>query len=75
MGHVLAAGLDLIGTGNNPLNRPELRQRVEKLATLARGSMVNEREGLHVKAIQLLADGLALLFAVCFFFLSFPSLS
>ena len=55
MGKVLAAGLELIGTGNSVKLDKELEKGVDLLKSTKDG--ISKREKLHVEAIELFASG------------------
>ena len=58
MGHVVANALQLIGLSKTPRIDSELRRSLDRLADLAaRSPQLTNREQLHVKAVQQLADG------------------
>jgi len=58
MGHVVSNAMRLIGLSRTPRIDAELRKRVEQLTDLtAKSAQLTDRERLHVKAVQQLADG------------------
>ena len=57
MGHVLSCGLDLISSGMGIHVDQDLKQRMEKLESLAAKSNISSREKLHVKAVKQWAEG------------------
>ena len=58
MGHVVSNAMRLIGLSRTPRIDAELRKSVEHLTDLtAKSPQLTDRERLHVKAVQQLADG------------------
>lgn len=72
MGYVLTNSLHLYGGGASVHNNPDLKESVRKMSMLCdRQVNLSVREKKHVKAVQLLADGLVFLPYVFFFLLLF----
>ncbi len=61
MGHVLANGLDLMGTGRSPRIDPYFQGNLSKMMEVSQRSGVSDWEKQHAKAIDLLGKGLVLL--------------
>lgn len=62
MGYVLTNSLHLYGGGASVHNNPDLKESVRKMSMLCdRQVNLSVREKKHVKAVQLLADGLVFL--------------
>ncbi|XP_031794403.1 tetratricopeptide repeat protein 38 [Sarcophilus harrisii] len=57
MGHVIANGLALIGTGTSVALDPGLRLSMETMVELSRKQLLTEREKLHVMAVEMFAKG------------------
>ncbi|XP_029455900.1 tetratricopeptide repeat protein 38 [Rhinatrema bivittatum] len=57
MGHVMANGLELIGTGSSVLLDQKLDSAVKKMMELSKMQPLTEREQLHVSAVDLFAKG------------------
>jgi len=58
MGHVVVNAMRMIGLSRTPRIDTELRLSLDHLTDLtAKSPQLTERERLHVKAIQQLADG------------------
>ncbi|XP_010136741.1 PREDICTED: tetratricopeptide repeat protein 38, partial [Buceros rhinoceros silvestris] len=57
MGHVLANGLELIGTGSSVRLSKELDSAMRTMLTLSKSQQLTERERLHVSALELFASG------------------
>nr|XP_033809119.1 tetratricopeptide repeat protein 38 [Geotrypetes seraphini] len=57
MGHVMANGLELIGTGRSIFLDKELDRAVKNMVKLAKTQLLTEREQLHVSAVDLFAKG------------------
>lgn len=57
MGHVLANGLELIGTGSSVRLSKELDSAMRMMLTLSKSQQLTERERLHVSALELFASG------------------
>ncbi|XP_006032455.1 tetratricopeptide repeat protein 38-like isoform X1 [Alligator sinensis] len=57
MGHVIANGLDLVGTGTSVRLDKELDSAVKKMVALSKSQSLTEREKLHVSAVDLFAHG------------------
>ncbi|KAM8974502.1 tetratricopeptide repeat protein 38 [Pelodytes ibericus] len=57
MGHVLANGLELIGTGRSPLIDKDLASALEIMSELSTTQPLTEREKLHVAAVETFANG------------------
>ncbi|XP_074128195.1 tetratricopeptide repeat protein 38 isoform X1 [Sminthopsis crassicaudata] len=57
MGHVIANGLALIGTGTSVALDPGLRLSMETMMELSRKQSLSEREKLHVAAVEMFAKG------------------
>uniref|UniRef100_A0A7M4FRE6 Tetratricopeptide repeat protein 38-like n=1 Tax=Crocodylus porosus TaxID=8502 RepID=A0A7M4FRE6_CROPO len=57
MGHVIANGLDLVGTGTSVRLNTELDRAVKKMVALSKSQSLTEREKLHVSAVDLFARG------------------
>ncbi|XP_043824617.1 tetratricopeptide repeat protein 38 isoform X2 [Dromiciops gliroides] len=57
MGHVIANGLTLIGTGTSVLLDQALRLSMETMTELSRKQPLTEREKLHVEAVEMFAKG------------------
>ncbi|XP_068134316.1 tetratricopeptide repeat protein 38 isoform X2 [Hyperolius riggenbachi] len=57
LGHVIANGLDLIGTGRSPLIDKELQMNLKTMSDLAQKQTLTERESLHVAAVEAFARG------------------
>uniref|UniRef100_F7EZ16 Tetratricopeptide repeat protein 38 n=1 Tax=Ornithorhynchus anatinus TaxID=9258 RepID=F7EZ16_ORNAN len=57
MGHVIANGLELVGTGSSVLLDEELDLAVKTMLELAQGQPLTEREQLHVSAVDMFAKG------------------
>ncbi|XP_062448707.1 tetratricopeptide repeat protein 38 [Rhea pennata] len=57
MGHVIANGLELIGTGSSVRLNKELDSAVRTMMTLAKSQPLTEREKLHVSALDMFANG------------------
>ncbi|NXP51542.1 TTC38 protein, partial [Heliornis fulica] len=57
MGHVIANGLELIGTGSSVRLNKELDSAMRTMMTLSRSQPLTEREKLHVSALDMFANG------------------
>ncbi|RXM35393.1 Tetratricopeptide repeat protein 38 [Acipenser ruthenus] len=57
MGHVIANGLELIGTGRSVLLDKGLASAVQKTVELSKTQAVTEREQLHALAVEMFAKG------------------
>nr|XP_020641427.1 tetratricopeptide repeat protein 38 [Pogona vitticeps] len=57
MGHVIANGLVLIGTGSSVRLDRKLDEAVKKMVALSQSQPLTEREKLHVSAVELFAKG------------------
>lgn len=57
MGHVIASGLELIGTGRTVRLDKELASAVRATVALSQSQALTERERLHVSALDLFARG------------------
>ena len=57
MGHVIANGLELIGTGSSVRLNKDLGSALETMMTLSRSQPLTEREKLHVLALDMFASG------------------
>ncbi|XP_053109636.1 tetratricopeptide repeat protein 38 isoform X2 [Hemicordylus capensis] len=57
MGHVIANGLDLIGTGSSVRLDRKLDDAIKKMVVLSQSQPLTEREKLHVSALELFANG------------------
>ncbi|XP_072452692.1 tetratricopeptide repeat protein 38 isoform X6 [Notamacropus eugenii] len=57
MGHVIANGLALIGTGNSMVLDQALRLSMETMMELSRKQPLTNREKLHVAAVDMFAKG------------------
>lgn len=57
MGHVIANGLVLIGTGSSPRLDRKLDGAIKKMVALSQSQPLTEREKLHVSALELFANG------------------
>lgn len=57
MGHVLANGLELIGTGSSVRLNKELDSAMRTMLMLSKSQQLTERERLHVSALDLFASG------------------
>nr|XP_034958773.1 tetratricopeptide repeat protein 38-like [Zootoca vivipara] len=57
MGHVIANGLVLIGTGSSPRLDRKLDGAIKKMLALSQSQPLTEREKLHVSALELFANG------------------
>ncbi|XP_072857003.2 tetratricopeptide repeat protein 38 isoform X2 [Pogona vitticeps] len=57
MGHVIANGLVLIGTGSSIRLDRKLDEAVKKMVALSQSQPLTEREKLHVSAVELFAKG------------------
>ncbi|NWI14590.1 TTC38 protein, partial [Crypturellus soui] len=57
MGHVIANGLELIGTGSSVRLNKELDSAMRTMMTLAKSQALTEREKLHVSALDMFAKG------------------
>jgi len=58
MGHVVTNAMRMIGLSKTPRTDAELREHLDHLADLtAKSPQLTDRERLHVKAVQQLADG------------------
>lgn len=57
MGDVLANGLQLLGTGRSPLIDIRLKDSIDAMNVKAKRQNLTNRESLHVRAVQLLAEG------------------
>ncbi|XP_020833092.1 tetratricopeptide repeat protein 38 isoform X1 [Phascolarctos cinereus] len=57
MGHVIANGLMLIGTGTSVVLDQALRLSMETMMELSRRQALTEREKLHVAAVEMFAKG------------------
>ncbi|KAL4625090.1 tetratricopeptide repeat protein 38-like isoform X1 [Arapaima gigas] len=57
MGHVIAVGLELMGSGSSPQRNKRLADMVSKTVKLAETQQLTVREELHVKAVEELSKG------------------
>ncbi|XP_035170318.1 tetratricopeptide repeat protein 38-like [Oxyura jamaicensis] len=57
MGHVIANGLELIGTGSSVRLNKELDSAMRTMMTLSKSQPLSEREKLHVSALDMFAHG------------------
>ncbi|XP_060110128.1 tetratricopeptide repeat protein 38 [Heteronotia binoei] len=57
MGHVIANGLTLIGTGSSVRLDKKLDGAIKKMLVLSQSQPLTEREKLHVSAVELFANG------------------
>ncbi|NXL36414.1 TTC38 protein, partial [Glaucidium brasilianum] len=57
MGHVIANGLELIGTGSSVRLNKELDAAMRTMMTLSKSQPLTEREKLHVAALDMFARG------------------
>lgn len=57
MGHVIANGLELIGTGSSVRLNKELDSAMRTMMTLSKSQPLTEREKLHVSALDMFAHG------------------
>ncbi|NWU67965.1 TTC38 protein, partial [Pterocles burchelli] len=57
MGHVIANGLQLIGTGSSVRLNKELDSAMRTMMTLSKSQPLTEREKLHVSALDMFARG------------------
>ncbi|XP_019371489.1 PREDICTED: tetratricopeptide repeat protein 38-like isoform X1 [Gavialis gangeticus] len=57
MGHVIANGLALVGTGSSVRLDKELDSAVKKMMALSKSQLLTEREKLHVSALDLYVCG------------------
>ncbi|NWU98422.1 TTC38 protein, partial [Upupa epops] len=57
MGHVIANGLELIGTGSSVRLNKDLDRAMKTMMTLSKSQQLTEREKLHVSALDLFAHG------------------
>ncbi|XP_048805471.1 tetratricopeptide repeat protein 38-like [Lagopus muta] len=57
MGHVIANGLELIGTGSSVRLNRDLGSALKTMMTLSRSQPLTEREKLHVLALDMFASG------------------
>ncbi|KAK2537599.1 Ttc38 [Columba guinea] len=57
MGHVIANGLELIGTGSSVRLNKELDSAMRTMMTLSKSQPLTEREKLHVSALDMFASG------------------
>lgn len=57
MGHVIANGLVLIGTGSSVRLDKELDLAVKSMGELSRSQPLTQRERLHVSAVEAFAKG------------------
>uniref|UniRef100_A0A8D0HHD8 Tetratricopeptide repeat protein 38 n=1 Tax=Sphenodon punctatus TaxID=8508 RepID=A0A8D0HHD8_SPHPU len=57
MGHVIANGLYLIGTGSSMRLNKELDSAMKKMVELSKSQPLSEREKLHVSALEMFASG------------------
>lgn len=57
MGHVIANGLALVGTGSSVRLDKELDSAVKKMMALSKSQLLTEREKLHVSALDLYVRG------------------
>ncbi|XP_066580212.1 tetratricopeptide repeat protein 38 isoform X2 [Amia ocellicauda] len=57
MGHVIASGLELIGTGRSVLLDDQLASAVRKTVELSKTQSITERERLHVSAMEMFSKG------------------
>ncbi|XP_061438455.1 tetratricopeptide repeat protein 38 isoform X2 [Rhineura floridana] len=57
MGHVIANGLVLIGTGSSVRLDRKLDNAIKKMVALSQSQPLTEREKLHVSALELFANG------------------
>lgn len=60
MGHVIANGLELIGTGRTVRLDKELDCAVRAMVALSKSQPLTERERLHVSALDVFARGCVL---------------
>lgn len=64
MGDVLANGLQLLGTGRSPLIDIRLKDSIDAMNVKAKRQNLTNRESLHVRAVQLLAEGYISIFMI-----------
>lgn len=57
MGHVIANGLELIGTGSSVRLNKELDSAMRTMMMLSKSQPLTERERLHVSALDMFASG------------------
>nr|XP_057920513.1 tetratricopeptide repeat protein 38-like isoform X2 [Doryrhamphus excisus]XP_057920514.1 tetratricopeptide repeat protein 38-like isoform X2 [Doryrhamphus excisus] len=57
MGHVVSAGVELVGTSTSPRLDERLARIVRTALELAKNQNITQREMLHVKALELFAQG------------------
>ncbi|NXU58977.1 TTC38 protein, partial [Turnix velox] len=57
MGHVIANGLELIGTGSSVRFNKELDSAIKSMMMLSKSQPLTEREKLHVAALDMFASG------------------
>lgn len=57
MGHVIKAGLELVGTGSTVRQNKQLAGDIARMSELAAGQNLSNRERLHVYAVELFAKG------------------
>ena len=57
MSHVLANGLQLMGSGSSPITNPDFKTSLAKMEDLSQKPQVNEWEKKHVKAVTYYAQG------------------
>ncbi|CAN0029288.1 unnamed protein product [Bubo scandiacus] len=57
MGHVIANGLELIGTGSSVRLNRELDGAMRTMTTLSEAQPLTEREKLHIAALDVFARG------------------
>lgn len=57
MGHVIANGLELIGTGRTVRLDQKLDSAVKAMVALSKAQQLTERERLHVSALDVFARG------------------
>lgn len=57
MGHVIANGLELIGTGSSVQLNKELDSAMRTMMMLSKSQPLTEREKLHVSALDMFASG------------------
>lgn len=57
MGHVMANGLELIGTGRSPVIDKEFEKELKVMSDLAKTQPLTEWETLHVAALETFAKG------------------
>ncbi|XP_003420942.1 tetratricopeptide repeat protein 38 [Loxodonta africana] len=57
MGHVIANGLLLIGTGTSVRLDPELAQALKTMVEMSEAQPLTQRERLHVSAVEMFAEG------------------